>query len=616
MLGAIEVARGEPASAIAAFRRCIVLAPGIADAYANLGRLLRADAAMAEQRRALALAPGNSEHWVMAGETRLTLRDATGAQEHFEQALAQKPDSAAARLGLGKALRDQGKLGEALLAQRAALALDPGAAVAWQELGHSARKLDPVLAAEAYARASQLAPGNGRMLSEWFVARRSLCDWRDEAMLAAKLRAIIDEDRSSVLPLADLLLDLSPAQQSKAALRFAREFLGEPQPWRPASAAVEADRPLTIAYLSSDFHDHATAYLAAEVFERHDRSRFHVLAYSYGPASDGAMRRRLLRAFDAVRELRASGGDHVAAIAAEDRVDILIDLKGFTSGARLDLLARRLAPIQATWLGYPGTLGTATFDYILGDATVTPPEHQRWFAEQFVRLPDSYQPNDRERPLPDGTVDRAAHGLPADAIVFGALHAPHKIGPAIFADWMRILRAVPRSVLWLYAPRNAVRDALRRSASAAGIAPDRLVFARPVPQAEHVGRLDAADLMLDAFPYTGHTTTSDALWAGVPVVTRIGDGFAARVAAGLVGAAGVGELAMPSRDAYVELAVALARDGERIAELKRRLVANRFTCSLFDSARFTRQLEAAYRIMWRRHAAGLPPAPFDVPRDP
>ncbi|WP_448665184.1 hypothetical protein ACG3SL_20175 [Sphingomonas sp. CJ20] len=616
MLGAIEAAKGEPARAVAAFRRCIVLAPGLADAYANLGGQLlgtgQATAAILAQSRALRLAPDNPEFWTMLANTHLALRDGTAAQAAFAQALRLKPDAISALLGLGKALRDEGGAGQAVSAHRAAVALAPDWAEAWQELGHSARRHDPPLAADAYARAARLAPDNGRILSALFAARRSICDWRDHAPIEASLRGMIEADCSALLPLADLLLDLSPAQQHKAARRFARDFLGEARPWKAADPLPDPEARLTIAYLSGDFHDHATAYLAAEIFEKHDRSRFRVLAYSHGPVDQGPMRQRLTAGFDAVRDIRRLDADQVGSLAARDGVDILVDLKGYTAGARLDLLGRRLAPIQIGWLGYPGTLGTKTFDYIFGDQTVTPPEHQPWFAEAIVRLPDSYQPNDRQRPLP-GAIDRSQLGLPAQGVVFGALHAPHKIGPAHFADWMQILRAVPGSVLWLYAANDRARDNLRRYATDASVAADRLRFAAPVPQAEHIARLGAADLMLDSFPYTGHTTTSDALWAGVPVVTRRGEGFAARVAAGLLRAAGAPELVTTSRKAYVDLAIGLAQDRDKIAEWKRRLADSRWSCPLFDSSRFTRHLEAAYRMLWRRHAAGLPPQSIDVP---
>lgn len=615
MLGAIEAANGKHERAIHAFRSCCILAPELTDAYANLGGQLlitgRARQAILAYTSAVKLVPGNPDFWTMLGNANMAASDLTAARGAFETALRLKPDNFAAFSGLGKALRGAGEMEGALSAHRAAVVFAPGSAEAWQDLGHSARRLDPLLSVNACARAVQLIPGNGLMLSELFAARRSVCDWRDHHRIEADLCAMIDEDSGPVLPLADLLLDLRPSQQFKSARRFATAMLGEPHSWRAASPLPEPEARLTLAYLSADFHEHATAYLAAEIFEKHDRSRFRVLAYSYGPDTQSPMRQRLERGFDLFRDIRTLDADQVGSLGASDGVDIMVDLKGYTATGRLDLLRRRLAPIQVAWLGYPGSLGTRTFDYILGDRTVTPAEHQAWFAENIVRLPDTYQPNDRRRPLP-GAVDRNAVGLPAAGIVFGALHAPHKIGPALFADWMLILRKVQGSVLWLYAPSASVRKNLQERAADAAVSPNRLVFAEPVPQAEHIHRLGAADLMLDSFPYTGHTTTSDALWAGVPVITQLGQGFAARVAAGLLRAAGASELVAKSREEYVDIAVGLALDTDRLADWKRRLAEQRLSCALFDSARFTRHLEAAYRMMWHRHAAAMPPHSLDV----
>jgi protein O-GlcNAc transferase len=615
MLGAIKAANGEREQGVAAFRRCIVLAPELADAYANIGSLLvkmgKVNVAIVAHRRAVTLVPDNSDFWTMLAAANLTKRDYKEARCAFEKALRLKPESLAAHSGRGRALLSEGEIEKAILAHRSAVVIAPDSAEAWHELGHSARRHDPILSVNAYERAVRLAPENGIFLSDLFVSRRSICDWHEHDLIAVGLRSMIEEDRSVILPLGDLLLDMSSKHQGKAARRFAGDFLGKAQPWQVADLLPDPEALLTIAYLSGDFQDHATAYLAAEIFERHDRSRFRVLAYSYGLEDHGYMRKRLNAGFDAFRDIRQFDADQVGSLAARDDVNILVDLKGYTAGSRLDLLSRRLAPIQVSWLGYPGTLGTHNFDYVIGDRTVTPVEYQPWFTENIVRLPDTYQPNDRKRPLPSES-NRAAIRLPDKAFVFGALHAPHKIGPALFMDWMQILHAVPGSVLWLYAPNEQVRKNLQRCAAGADIAPDRLVFAAPMPQADHIKRLAAADLMLDSFPYTGHTTTSDALWAGVPVVTRMGEGFAARVAASLLRAAGVPELITRSRDSYVDLAVGLAHDRLRLADLQRKLIERRLSCSLFDSASFVRHLEAGYRIMWHRHAAGLPPSPIDV----
>jgi len=620
LAGIIDAGEGRDAAAARLFRRCIALTPQSADAYANLGGLIAAGRAggdaLATLDRAITLAPANADAWINRGLAHVAGRRWQAALADYSRALGIAPESASALAGIGRVLRELGRPRDALAVHRRAILLAPGSAIAWQDAGHSARAIDPEVAAVAYARASRIAPDDGRMASDLFFQRRLICDWRKDATDSARLRAMIDDDTATVLPLAKLLIDLDPARQDRAARCFARDVLGMAIPWQPPAAPVDPERPLTIAYLSADFHEHATAYLAAELFERHDPARFRTIAYSFGSDDDSPMRRRLRAAFALFREVGDIDADRLSTIARADGVDILVDLKGYTERARIDLLRRRIAPVQVGWLGYPGTLGTATLDYVIGDGIVTPAAHQRHFAEAIVRLPDCYQPNDRRRPLPAAPPDRAAAGLPRDGFLFGALHASQKIGPASFAGWMRILRAVPGSVLWLRAPPGDGAIRLRAAATADGIDPARLVFAPSLPQAAHIARLAAADLMLDSFPYTGHTTTSDALWAGVPVVTRIGTGFAARVAASLLYTAGLGDLVASSAEEQERLAIELARSPDSLAALRRRLVDQRDRGPLFDAEVFARHLESAYRLMWRRHAAAVPPAPIEVPKAP
>jgi predicted O-linked N-acetylglucosamine transferase (SPINDLY family) len=289
-----------------------------------------------------------------------------------------------------------------------------------------------------------------------------------------------------------------------------------------------------------------------------------------------------------------------------------VDLKGYTRDARPGIFAARAAPVQVNWLGYPGTMATACMDYLLGDATVTPAEAQPHYQEALVRLPDTYQPNDRQRSIAPEVPSRAACGLPAQGFVFCCFNNSWKILPAQFTAWMRLLLALPGSVLWLIDEGAATQANLRREAAAQGVAPGRLVFAPRLPLAEHLARHALADLFLDTLPYNAHTTASDALWAGLPVLTQLGEAFAGRVAASLLRAVGLAELVVATADDYAALALALARDPARLAALRQRLAATRGTAPLFDTDRFARQLEAAFVIMVRRQRAGLPPAPFDA----
>ncbi|MGY0794467.1 O-linked N-acetylglucosamine transferase, SPINDLY family protein [Azospirillum argentinense] len=566
----------------------IALKPDLADACSNLALLLRRRGRLAEaaalQARAIRLALGQAD----AGPITT----------------------------LGGMLRELGRVASARAVLRRAVAQAPDDAEAWREFGHALRDAgEPGAGAVAYERAYRLDPSRTESLGDRLHAALSHCDWRGYDALCQEVLAVIDSGRGIALPLLTLLIDTGPAQQDRAARHFHRAVV---QPLAFPQAAVPAAPPpggggrLTVAYLSADFHEHATAYLAAELFELHDRDRFRVVACSYGPDDGSPTRRRLEAAFDAFYDIRGCDAERVQALLAAEGVHILVDLKGYTRHVRFDLLARRLAPVQVAYLGYPGTMGSDVMDYVIGDRFVTPPEHQPHYRERLVIMPDSYQVNDRRRPLDAPVPDRAACGLPPDGFVFCAFNAPFKITPSLFGLWMRVLARVPGSVLWLQHPGRDGADNLRREAARRGVDPGRLVFAPHRPQTEHLARYRLADLFLDSFPYTGHTTVSDALWMGLPVVTRIGDTFASRVAAGLLNAAGLPETVTTSFDGYEALAVRLAGDPATLAAYRRRLAAARATAPLFDSPRFTRHLERAYRTMWDCHAAGLPPASFTV----
>ncbi|MBK4720925.1 tetratricopeptide repeat protein [Azospirillum sp. YIM DDC1] len=572
----------------------IVLKPDLADASFNLALLLRRRGRLAEaaalQGRALRLVPGQTD----AGPITT----------------------------LGGMFRELGRIAAARAVLRRAVAQAPDDAEAWRESGHALRDGGaPGAAAVAYDRAYRLDPSRTESLGDRLHASLSQCDWSAYDALCREVLSVIDSGRGIALPLLTLLIDTSPAQQDRAARHF-HSAVVKPAAIPQAAAAVPATAALgapsgdggrlTVAYLSADFHEHATAYLAAELFELHDRDRFRVVACSYGPDDSSPTRRRLKAAFDAFHDIRGCDAEQVRALLAADGAHILVDLKGYTRHVRFDLLARRLAPVQVAYLGYPGTMGGDAMDYVIGDRFVTPPEHQPHYRERLVIMPDSYQVNDRRRPLDAPAPDRAACGLPPDGFVFCAFNAPFKITPSLFGLWMRVLARVPGSVLWLQQPGRDGADNLRREAARRGVDPDRLVFAPHRPQAEHLARYRLADLFLDSFPYTGHTTVSDALWMGVPVVTRIGGTFASRVAAGLLNAAGLPETVTTSFDGYEALAAQLAGDPATLAAYRRRLEAARTTAPLFDSPRFTRHLERAYRTMWDRHAAGLPPTSFTV----
>jgi protein O-GlcNAc transferase len=570
-----------------------------------LGRLLKS----IRRSKAPGLAAAAMAHW--------RRNDLAAAERGFRLALAERPFDAAILANLGLVLLEAGSRDEALALLRRACEADPA------DLGVRGKLARALVAArrvregiEAYRELLRRDPGNARARAEILQPLLDCCEWTLlEEHVAALTAAAGESPRAAWLtripPFASLALPLAPDVQREIAVAAsaAIEQRVASLP-RPVRAPPKRRARLRIGYVSSDFYHHATAHLAAGLFELHDRDRFELFAYCHSPDDGSDYRRRLIKAFDHFDEVRARSFDEIAARIAHDEIDILVDLKGHTGRSRLEIFALRPAPVQLTYLGFPGTLGAAFIDYAIADAIVVPDADLAHFTENVVRLAGTYQVNDRRQPVAAETPRREALGLPQDAFVFCSFCRHFKIEPVMFAAWMRILAAVPESVLWLLQGAGASR--LREAAAQAGIDPARLVFAPGVQKAEHLARHRAADLMLDTRLYNGHTTTSDALWTGLPVVTCPGASFASRVSASLLRAIDVPEGVTTDLADYERSAIALARDATRLMTLKRKLEANRLSTALFDTEGFTRRLERAYLSMWERHLAGQPAAPFDV----
>ena len=448
-----------------------------------------------------------------------------------------------------------------------------------------------------------------------FYNQLCLGDWRHFRELFTKvLRHLRDPNPPVVEPFITLLIpDLTPSDLQRVTHTYARQFAS----WTHRTLPLRVSRRhsgerLRIGYLSADFHQHATAYLTAGVFEHHDPREFESHAYSYGPDDGSATRQRLLNAFEHFVDIR--GLDHAAAAQRirDDDIDILVDLKGYTRQARPEILAQRPAPLQVNWLGYPGTMAVDFMDYIIVDSTVVPFREASAYQEALAYLPHAYAPLDTKRavaPIPS----RSQAGLPEEGFVFCCFNNPRKIIPDFFYLWCDLLSAVPNSVLWLFARQDAVIGNLRREAKRHGIDPERIIFASRVTQEEHLARLSLADLILDTLPYNAHTTTSDALFMGVPVLTCIGSTFAGRVATSLLRAADLPDMVTLSLEDYRAKALNLASHPELLPELRRRLGLARTNAPYFDMTGFTRHLEALYHRMWQRHEKGLEPDTLGLP---
>ncbi len=557
--------------------------------------------------RARALAPTSAIAARGHGEALIHLARAPEALAAYDAALAHEPDALAARLGKAHVLGVLGRFDE-MAAVCASIPPDhPRAAEADILRGRALCGQGQYDAADALLWPLFLAGKRGLLPALLMSLRQFACDWRDRD----RLRAALSPDQHAMFGTMDIAvaaLDADAAMQAAWARQAAAKI-----PSAPAALPRHrsSDR-IRIGYLSANFQEHAVAYVVAELFELHRRDRFVVIGLSLGPADDSAMRQRLRAGFDQFIDLHGQPDGDIAATIAGLEIDILVDLMGYTDGGRPALLARRPAPIQVSYIGYPGTLGAEWMDYIIADRIVIPAEDFPHYAEQVVWMPACYQVNDRKRAI-GPTPDRASQGLPAHGFVFACLNHTFKIQPEIFAVWMRLLHAVPGSVLWLVDDNTTTTRNLRRQASASGIDPARLVFAARLPLDAHLGRLRLADLFLDTVPYNAHATGSDALWAGLPVLTCRGAAFPGRVGASLLAAVGLGALVAENLADYEAMARRLVNEPALLAAARRRLADNRDHCALFDTPRFCAGLEAAYEIMWARYCAGQPPAPIKVP---
>jgi protein O-GlcNAc transferase len=612
--------------------RASELIPGVADVWDHLGvaRSRTGDDLAARQafERALALNPWNGTCWYNAAQSAL---DHGRLEEAFQYGLRAVLLAPELRQASSCLLRSAYQLEEAraqaagryendpngplTLAVNAARATvdSPEQAVAlapmFAEIGHYQQAIEVL--EQSVSRFGDTFPG---LLGQLVFNQRYLCDWRHwherQSTLIDHIRC---SDESVVTPFSALsIMGLTPADQLKIARAYGKRYpsIRPPLSTRDVKGSAATDQRLRIGYLSADFQQHATAYLTAAFFERHDRTRFEVFAYSSRPDDGGSMRQRLRGAIEHFVEIQSLSDQEVAQRIYDDEIDILVDLKGYTRHNRLGILAWRPAPVQVSWLAFPGTLGLPFIDYLVVDPILVPPEAGAHYDETLAYLPDAYAPvDDRRQVAPIPT--RAEVGLPEHGFVFCCFNDPYKITPEVFERWCRLLENRPDSVLWLYARSHEVIGNLTREAAARGVASERLVFAGLMPQPEHLARLALADLFLDTLPCNAHTTASDALWMGVPILTCQGETFAARVASSLVTAAGLPELITRDLDEYEARALSLSSHPEELGMLKARLTMGRTHAAFFDTERFTRNLEALFGRIWERHLAGLPPVRLD-----
>ena len=614
-LGTVLKDQGHLDAALAAFEQAVALQADYAEAHHNRGTVLqeqaRPEEALAAYGRALALRPDYLDAANNAGIVLQELGRRADAIDLYRRLAG--PTSAHADLhnNMGTALLADGRLEEARQAFEQALASRPDFPEAAYNLGNALRELgclDDALA--AWRRALQLRADYPDALSQLVHHRALACQWDHHAADQERLIGMV---RSGVRvpPFYLLATPATAADQWLAG----RQWMA---PIRPPQQARFQHRPslpggrLRLGYLSGDFHQHATAQLMAGLFEGHDRDRFEVVAYSYGADDGSPMRARLRGAFDRFVDISGLSYHDAAKAIHQDQIDILIDLKGYTHGSRPMIPALRPAPVQVSYLGYPATMGADFIDYILVDRFVVDGAEQAVFSEKLVHLPVCYQANDSGFARAVSPTSRRDWGLPEEGLVLCCFNNSYKLSPALFDIWMRLLNATPGCVLWLLATNDLAKSNLRKEAVVRGVDPARLVFAAVVPSAVHIERHRHADLFLDTLPCNAHTTASDALWGGLPVLTCRGDTFAGRVAGSLMNAIGMGELVAASLREYELTAQALLGDPARLAAMRRKIEQKRDVNSLFDLPTLTRAIEAAYQRMWLQHVTGEGPQAFAI----
>ena len=607
VLGAAHVELKRHGEAASWFARALEIDPGSADVLFNLGvakqELGLTDEATACYERVVRLRPDHAEAHHNLGTQLHDLGRKIEAIACFRRAIAIKSDYAEAHYNLGLALQGVGRRDDAVASYRTALRINPDHAEAYCNLGVSMQamgRLEEALA--CYERVLTLKPDHLAVYILLLHLRAHMCDWAALDAAAADIPHLGVEGEA-VSPFAMLSFEDCPARHRTRAEKFGAICDRNAAPVDIPRPPTRPDR-LRIGYFSADFCQHATMNLMIRLFEVHDRERFSIHVFSYGPQRDDDMRQRLKGAVERFHDVTGFSDAEIAELARREGIDIAVDLKGYTQDMRLGIFAWRPAPVQMTYLGFPGTLGVPFIDYLIGDRVVIPDDQRRHIAEKIVYLPDSYQVNDNRRVIADTPATRAEAGLPHEGFIFCCFNNSYKISAAEFDIWMRLLDRVEGSVLWLLRANARAEANLRREARQRCIDPDRLIFAARLPQAEHLARQRLADLFLDTFNVNAHTTASDALWAGLPVLTMVGRSFVARVAASLLHAVGLPELVVGTPADYEGLALALATDPARLGDIRARLAANRLTAPLFDTERITRKIEAAYDRVYADWFAG------------
>jgi protein O-GlcNAc transferase len=614
--GNVQRAQGHFTEALKSYDKALALKPAFTEALANRGGALkdleRFHEALESYDRALTLRPDLAAVHYNRGVALSALKRHEEALASYERAIALKRDFVEALNNRGNALAALKRHEEGLASYQRALALRPDFAEALQNSGAALAYLGRhQSAAQALEQALRLDANLPFAKGNLLHSRMHCCDWRSYEEESRRVIADVQAGKRTIEPFMFLAVSDSAEDQLRCSEIWVREQCA------PGASAVWTGRRylhdrIRVAYVSSEFRTHPLGHLMVGLFEQHDRKHFETIAISLGVDDGSPMRTRLKGAFERFVDVRSYSDREVAELMREMEIDIAVDRNGFTTGARPGIFSLRPAPIQVSYLAYPGTTGAEFIDYLIADEVVIPRAQRACYTEKVVYLPDSYLVNDSGRHIAERTPTRAEVRLPDRGFVFCSFNNQYKITPQVFDVWMLLLRQIDGSVLWLLEGNETARRNLRREATVRRVDPQRLIFAPKIAHQDHLARHRRADLFLDTLPYNAHTTASDALWGGLPVLTCMGTTFAGRVAASLLRAVGLPDLITHTLEEYQSLALQLATNPTRLAEIKQRLAGNRLTWPLFDTDRFRRHIEAAYLEMWERQQRGEPPASFGV----
>jgi protein O-GlcNAc transferase len=624
-LGNVLSELGKLDEAVASFQKAIDLKPDLAEAHNNLGNSLKnlgkMDEAIASFNKAIAIKPRFAEAHNNMGNVLSQLGKLDEAVISIRIAISLKPDFAEAHCKLGGTLQQLGKMDEAMRCYESAIAIKPdysmtyyNQAILYQERG----QLEDAIA--AYRKALDIDPDYEMASTSLLHQLRQACAWGEVDELEVKVREFTEHSIRTgsgvaLEPFDNIVSNSDAAENYPVAQAKSRKIMEKMSSLNTDFQFPTGKSPgdkITVGYLSSDFHNHATAHLMLSLFELHDRKDFNIFTFSYGRNDGSDYRKKIINDSDSFFDLQTANHLDAAKEIYRSGVDILVDLKGHTRKSRLEICALRPAPVQVAYLGFPGTSGADFLDFILTDKIVTPEDQSPYYSEKFVYLPDCYQINDAEQEISNAPVTKQEAGLPDEGFVFCSFNTNYKIEPVIFDVWMNLLKQVPGSVLWLFKGNALAENNLKNQAQVRGVDGSRLIFAPHMPKDQHLARYRLADLVLDTRICCGHTTTSDALWAGIPVVTMQGDHFASRVSASILRAVGLPELISHNLEDYEALALRLSRSPHELADLKSRLAHNRLTKPLFDTSRFVKNLEDAYRRMWESYLSDEPLSAIDL----